>query len=225
MKKSEPKVLWLLVFTLVACSPGQKKNLPAYTSQKNKQQDTSRYADLFPSVIEDLNKKHFTGKGSYYMLTQFSDSTVKLVWGNDAIKRVCDDPFDFMFAERLSVKWENKNYLILDYYTGSNAWINVALPLKKQEQVQEFRNGLCFDEKNNYLVTEEVGDTVLSVHNLKTRQEQFIIEKQRPCESGMNYGCIDSISIHDGVLYYKWVTPRMDIKPNRKVERREQLKI
>lgn len=219
------KTLSVFILTLAACSSGLQENTSKDTSHVAGQQDTSHYADLYPSVIQDLNKKHIAPNGSYCILTQFSDSTVKITWGNDSIKRVYNKPLDFMFTERLNVKWENKDYMILDYNTGSNAWLNVVFPLNSKELVQEFGNGLSFNEKGNYLVTEGVGDTVLAVHNLKTQQEQFIIEKQRPCESVTNYACIDTINIKDKVLYYKWVTPRTDITPNSKVERHRRLKI
>ena len=122
------KVLWFLILTLAACSSGQRNNLSADSMQKTKPKDTLHYADLYPLVIQNLKKKNITQNGSYYMLTPFSDSAVKITWGNDTIKRVYVEPLDFMFAERLGVKWENKEYLILNYNTGSGAWLNIVLP-------------------------------------------------------------------------------------------------
>lgn len=214
-----------LILTLSSCSPSQKKDAPPKLTEKVTAPDSSHYADLFPSVIQDINKKHSAKNGSYYMFTQFSDSSVKITWGNKNIKRVYDEPLDFMFAERISIKWQNKDYLILDYFTGSGAWTNVALPLNSDEKVQEFANGLYFDKKDNYLITEEVGDPILSVHNLKTQKEQFVSELYRPCESSSNSACIETISIHNKVLHYKWVTPRTDLSPNTKYERQVPLKI
>ncbi|SFQ19372.1 hypothetical protein SAMN05444277_106204 [Parafilimonas terrae] len=220
-----PKILWVLVLTLVACSSGQQSNYAADTSQVARQQDTSHYADLYPLVIQDLNKKHVTESGSYYMLTQFSDSAVKITWGNDTIKRTYDEPLDFMFAERLNVKWENKNYLILDYSTGSGAWLNVVLPLNNMEQVQEFNNGLCFDKKYNLFVTEEFADTVLAVRNLKTKATQFVIEKEKPCDAGSNDACLDTISISSKMLYYKWTTPHKYSDKKSSIEKRVRVTI
>jgi hypothetical protein len=219
-------VLMFLLLTLAACSSRQPNDLSQDSLQIPDGKDTSQYIRHNAAMARDyLNKKTPSKNGSYFLLTQLSDSTAKINWGNDTLKREYEEPLDFMFVNRLSVKWENGDYLILDYFTGTNAWTNVALPLNKREQVQEFGNGLCFDEKDSYLVTQEVGDTIMAVHNLKTRQEQFIVEKQRPCESVMNYACLDTINIRDKVLYYKWVTPRTDITPNSKVEKRVRLKI
>jgi hypothetical protein len=201
------KVLWLLVLAFAACSSGQQNNFSADTLQKTKLRDTSNYADLFPLLIQNLNKKNTTENGNYYMLTKFSYSAVKIIWGNGTFKRVYAEPLDFMFAERLRVKWENKDYLILDYNTGTGAWLNLVLPLNNNEYTKAFNNGLCFDKKYNLFVTEEFADTILAVHNLKTQLTQFVIEKQKPCDAPTNEDCLDTIGISNKILYYRWTTP------------------
>jgi hypothetical protein len=220
-----PKVLCLLVLTLSACSSRQQNNSSTDTSQKSKPQDTSHYADLYPLVIQNLDKKHLGENGSYYMLSQFSDSAVKIIWGNDTIKRTYDEPLDFMFAERLRIKWENKDYLILDYNTGSGAWLNVILPLNNKEQVQVFDNGLCFDKKYNLFVTEKFDDTVLAVHNLRTQATQFVVEKEKPCDAATNDACLDTIGISNKLLYYKWTTPHKYSEKKSSVEKRVRVTI
>jgi hypothetical protein len=215
------KFLRLLLLILVACSSGQQQNnLAADTLQKAKLQDTSHYADLYPLVIRDLNKKIVTENGSYYILTRFSDSTVKITWGNDKTKRIYDEPLDLMFAERLRVKWENNDYLILNYNTGSGAWLNVVMPLNNNEHVQEFNNGVCFDKHHNLFVTEEFSDTVLAVRNLKTQETQFVVEKDRPCDAASNNACLDTIGIDKKVLYYKWTTPYKYSEKKSSIEKR-----
>lgn len=220
-----PKVLLLLVLTISACSSEHRNKAHADISQQTATKDTSRYADLYPLVIQNLNKKNVTQNGSYYMLTQFSDSTLIITWGNDTIKRVYDKPLDFMFAERLRIEWDNKDYLILRYSVGSMAWMTVAFPINSKEQVQVFDNGLSFDPKNNLLAREHWQDTVLIVQNLKTHQKQFIIEKEKPCGAiGSSY-CIDSININNKVLYYKWVTPHKLGDKKKTIDKRIRLTI
>lgn len=220
-----PKILSLLVLILAACSSGQRSKPHVDTSQETKTINTSRYADLYPSVIQDLDKKNVTQNGSYYMLTQFSDSAVKIVWGNDTIKRVYKEPLDFMFAERLRIEWNNKDYLILRYGVGSGAWETVAFPINNKEQVQVFDNGLSFDIKNNLLAAEHWQDTVLIVQNLKTHQKQFIIEKEKPCDAVGGSSCIDTININDKVLYYKWTTPHKFSEKKKTIDKRVRLTI
>ena len=182
--------------TLAACSSNEEVDIRV---------DVVRKSEIIKGY---LNRKNITKNGCYYMLQQVSDSTIKIIWGNDTLKRIYDEPLAFMFVERLSVKWENKNYVILNYGTGTSAWSNVVLPIDTKQQVQIFTNGIYFDLKSNLLVTEEVGDTILAVRNLKTLQSQFVIEKGQRCASANNSDCIDTVSINDKTLYYKWVTPR-----------------
>jgi hypothetical protein len=219
------KVFWILVLTLVACSSRQQRKLQTDTPQYTKSKGTSHNVDHFPFIQQKLNKKNVTANGNYYMLTQSTDSTVKITWGNDSITRVYDEPLDFMFAERLKVEWNNKDYLILRYGVGSGAWETVAFPMNNIEQVQVFDNGLCFDTKYNLLGMEQFEDTVLTVQNLKTGQIQFIIEKQKPCDAASNSACIDTISIRNKVLYYKWITPHKFSDKKNSIEKHVRLTI
>ena len=219
------KISWFFVLTLVACSSGQQGNFYADTLQQTKTKDTSHYADLFPFLEQDLNKKNVTTNSNYYLLTQSTDSTVKITWGNDTIKRVYEEPLDFMFAERIRIEWNNKDYLILRYGVGSGAWETLAFPMNNKEQVQVFDNGLSFDTKNNLLATEHWQDTVLIVQNLETHQKQFIIERENPCDAAGSSSCIDTININNKVLYYKWTTPHKFSDKKSSIEKHVRLKI
>jgi hypothetical protein len=97
--------------------------------------------------------------------------------------------------------------------------------MNSKEQVQVFDNGLCFDAKYNLLGREQFDDTVLAVQNLKTGRSQFIIEKEKPCDAGSNSACIDTISIENKVLYYKWVTPHKSSDKKTNIEKRFRLTI
>jgi len=217
------KVLCFFILISAACSPAQQEKPSADTLQQTK--DTSKYADLFPFIETGLNKKNLETNGNYYMLTKVSDSTVKITWGNNTITRLYDETLDFMFAERLRVQWNNKDYLILRYGVGSGAWETVTLPINNKEPAQVFDNGLCFDSEYNLLGTEQFGDTVLTIQNLKTGRKQFITEKERPCQSVNNSACIDTISISNKTLYYKWVTPHTAADKKTTIEKRIRLTI
>jgi len=83
-----------------------------------------------------LNKKTWTTNKAYYVVTQATDSTVFLYWGNDNFKRQYHYDFDLSSAEKLHIKWTSKNYLILQYATGSGVWVDIALPIDKEEKSQ-----------------------------------------------------------------------------------------
>ena len=235
------KFLWFSVLVLAACSSRQDRKSAAQTSQQHNSKFTYRMVidtslseiDHYPSLRDELNKKNFTKNGNYYMLVPFSDSAVKIAWGNDTLKKVYDKPLDFFSAYKLcGVKWENKNYLILVQSQGSDAWTNFVLPLNNIDQPKVIYNGLCFDTINNLIVSEGLPwndpllhDTVLVAKNLKTGQSQFITEKDRSCDAGFRHSCIDSISIHNKLLYYKWSIPNNIDENKKSVERRIKITI
>jgi hypothetical protein len=86
-------------------------------------------------------------------------------------------------------------------------WFFVLIPLNNKDQVQEVFNGIYFDKKYNLLITEAYEDTVFAIRNLKTQAIQFVIEKERPCDASTNDICLDSVSMSNKVLYYRWTTP------------------
>jgi hypothetical protein len=178
-------------------------------------QKTNQF-DSYPTVKAALNKKVWISGKSYYLITKSTDSTIHLYWGNDTIKRVYQSDLQLWIAERLHKKWASKDYLILQYGTGSGSWMNIVLPFNPNEKIQEFSNGLCFDPANNLIGVEQYGDTILVVKNLKTNKLQYIIDKQHICDAASNNSCIDTVGIKNKLLYIKWATPN-NFDENKKV--------
>jgi hypothetical protein len=218
-----PKVLWIVILTQFACSSEQQNSSNADTSLQLT--DTSHDINQLSLLRQDLNKKHINESGSYYMLTKQSDSTIQVIWGNDTLKREYSEPLEFMFAERIHKQWSNNDYLILQYGTGTGAWQNLVLSLNSREPVQVVDNALSFDSAHNILAVEQFGDTVFTVYNLKTQQRQFIIERARPCGAAQNSACIDTVSVNNKELYYKWATPHRYSDRKRSLEKRVRLTI
>ena len=164
--------------------------------------------DDYTTVKEALNKKVWSSSKNYYSITKATDSTVHLIWGNGTLKRMYNEDLDsWPAAERLFIKWSNKDYLVLEYWTGSGVWVDLILPMNKKEMVQEFGNALCFDKVYNLLGIEHIGDTILSVENLKTRKTQYVIDKKHKCDGAFNSSCMDTVAIKNKILYIKWVVP------------------
>lgn len=216
------KVLWLIILVLLACSSGQQNKPNVDTAAHPSAMLNS---DQFSLIQQALDKKEMNENGSYYMLTRKSDSTVQVIWGNDTLMREYSKPLELMFAERIHKEWNNNDYLILQYGTGSGTWQNLALPLNSKDSVQVFENALSFDTAHNILAIEQLGDTVFTVHNLKTQQKQFIIESARPCDAAQNSACIDTLSIINKELYYKWLTPNKYSDKKSSLEKRVRLSI
>jgi len=163
----------------------------------------------YPELQERLGKKEFTPQKNFFFLNKSSDSTCRVIWGNNKVTRSGADEIDFYLANRLHYQWENSKYLILKGGTGSGAWVNIVLPFDKSEKVKTFDNMLCFDPENNLVAFQYFDDTVLVVQNLKTYQKQYIVLENSTCEAASNLFCIDSVGIKNKELYLKWVTSNL----------------
>jgi len=181
--------------------------------------------DEYSTIKAALNKKVYSSNKSYYMMIKATDSTVHLFWGNDTLKRMFGEELSLWpAAERLFIKWYNKNYLILEYSTGSETWTDILLPLDKKQKTQEFYNGIYFDKTDNLFVFEGYSDTILVVKNLKTKREQFIIDKKHCC-AVYNDVCIDSVRIKNNLLYLEWTPDNCSDNNNKTFTKKIKLKI
>jgi hypothetical protein len=61
--------------------------------------------------------------------------------------------------------------------------------------------------KHRYCCWTRPSDDTTLPSNLKTQATQFVVEKEKPCDDAINDACLDTISISNKVLYYKWTTP------------------
>lgn len=186
---------------------------------------TSNQLDNYPAVKSALNKKNWTASKSYYLIAKATDSTIYLYWGNNSFKRRYNSELDLSSAEKLHVKWANKQYLILEYGTGSGVWIDIILPIDKEEKVQEFANGECFDKIYNLFTYQGYNDTIVIVRNLKTKTQQFIIDEEHKCDAVLNSSCIDAIEIKNKTLYIMWVTPNNFINKKKTYNKKIKLQI
>ena len=187
--------------------------------------DTVDIMKAYPELAERLGKIESTPLGNYFILTLATDSTCKLEWGNKKIKRQSTRDYFFNEARRLHLDWENNEFLVLKVGQGSDTWINIFLPLDNGEQEQVIGNALTKDKDKNLVVAEyPSSDTTMIIHNLKTKEVQYIIETNK-CGSAFNHYCIDTITFTNKGLYYKWTLPdKLDDNPKR-YDRRVEIKI
>jgi len=45
------------------------------------------------------------------------------------------------------------------------------------------------------------------VENLKTKKQQFVIDKEHRCGSYSNNNCLDEVEIKNQFLYFNWAVP------------------
>jgi hypothetical protein len=172
----------------------------------------------------DFYKINSTKFGNSWQLIKTSDSTFKIQWTSNSRIKETTSEFETHLSERFHVVMENADFIALRAERGSDAWFDIYLPLNENEPAFSLENPLAYDEINNFVAVEELGDTILKIINLKTKHEQPIIEKSNPCSSAFNHYCINSISFSNGSLHYKWTTPNK-IDSNKYVEKKVIIKI
>lgn len=172
----------------------------------------SSYFNLTAQNKSDLKAIDFyqvnsTKLGNTWQLIKTNDSTFKIHWSSNNIARETTSEFDSFLSERFHLVMENADFIALRAGTGSDTWFDVYLPLKAKEKEFSLQNSLAYDDKNNFVAVEEIGDTIMQIVNLKTKKRQPIIEKPNSCSSAFNHYCIKSVSFSNGILLYKWITP------------------
>ena len=213
---------------LLSCqnSSSQSKNVKQTTDTTNTEAIVS--SDTIGVVTDHymdtslLNKKN-SSKYGYYMFTRSTDSTVNLIWGNDTFSRQIVESTDTRILQRISLMWESPDFLILQYGTGSQEWINIALPLNKTGKDLAFSDGFDFDSVRNMVFCPGFVDTALIVRNLRTGQSQNVIQKGIRCGAANYMNCIVGVSIDSGYIYYTW-QPDLD-KEDEAYERTTKLRL
>ena len=146
---------------------------------------------------------------SYYKIIPFNKDSSKIIWGNSTIKneQILDN--FVLNKEKLRIKWSNKNFMISQIGTGSNAWTNLILPLKKNSKVIGTDELLAFDSKNNLIARYNYNSDhyPIEIKNLKTKKTDSFKINLKKCESSNITNCIDSIYFKNDSLKLIWKTP------------------
>jgi hypothetical protein len=219
-----------LLCLFVSCSSEERK--PEVTSDNRELVPyPEKYAkdkfSPYPEMAGILDSINSTPNGGFYKLIPYTDSTCKIEWGNTKVKRVSKDDYHFHAARRFSLEWENKDFIVLESWTGSDSRFNVILPLDSLSKESEIWNPIAFNKRKNLIAQEGYGfsDTIVILQNIKTGKSQPIIDKMNKCESAFNHYCIDSISIQNKEVYIKWVLPHKMTDDFKVIEKRVMIKI
>jgi hypothetical protein len=214
-------LLVLITLGMVSCNVKQATHEDNEVSKK----DTIDLIKLYPELAERIEKIESTPLGNYFKFTLMTDSSCKIEWGNKRTKKQSSREYYFSEARQLHFDWENEDFLVLRAGRGSDAWFNVFLPLDSVGQDEIIENTLTQDKRRNLVVAEFLAtDTTMVIHNLKSKEFQYVIETDK-CSSVFIHYCIDTIAFIDKGLYYKWTLPnKLDDNPKR-YERRVRIKI
>lgn len=200
---------------------------------KMKQVNISKEAvlsDTFKTFFSQYLPEHWTDKyfddGSYVKMKQVTDSRIIIRWGNKEFEKIVPDTvLNSVLEERLHFDWKNEDFIVFSFGCGSPCWGALILPLNKGIAATSFMHQYDYDKENNLVARFDSDYESLIVENLKTHDKQIIAKRDSTCESAFAGFCLDSVSLKNKILYYKWSTPNSFAKDKKSKEYRIKINL
>jgi hypothetical protein len=164
-----------------------------------------------------------TPMGTTIKLKIISDSSYLIQWGDSMRLKTYPQIFYLDGHETWMPYFiaENKDYVVLRKGCGNPCWLGYFLPLNDSLKPHCITEYLDFDLDNNLVAW--VKDTnVIQILNLQTdSMENHIINN---CSSAFLGYCLDSVSVKNRTLKYKWI-PKTTIDSDKGIVKEEKIKI
>ena len=186
---------FLTVICFFGCSPTSTEKPKQITTKK------INYLDIYPEMKGILNGQSFDAEGNSWTIIPYTDSTCKIEWTTEKFDRKTNSDFHFHIARHFESVWDNLKFKSIRTHTGSDSWFEIYLPLDTNKSEIIIENPLARDRGKSLIVSEGLGDTLVFITNLVTKERKAILEKEFKCESTFWHYCIDSISINNSELY------------------------
>ncbi|MFA5300736.1 MAG: hypothetical protein WC389_21310 [Lutibacter sp.] len=188
-----------ITLLIVSCIPKNKEKLI-------KNQETN-YADtvLFKDSI-------------YLFFENLSDSTYRLIWGNNELKNTSIDTIHVFPNGKLNLEYFNSKAIIVRQGCGSSCFFAYVLPIFQNVKEKLYMYPLAFDTTNNLIAYgNDKNDLLLTIENYISYKKMNINEDF--LKGPFSGFCIDSIFFQSNGLFIKWknsddelVTKLFDIK-------------
>lgn len=161
--------------------------------------------------------------GVVVKLKVVTDSTYHIQWGDSLNLKTYPDLFPMDGYETRIPLFiaENSDYIVMRQGCGNACWVGYFLPLKESLQPEMIHEYLDYDLDNG-LVAFVKDTSTIEIVNLKTGQTED--HQTDGCTSAFPGYCIDSLSIKNRILKYKWI-PDTYIKSHKGTVRVERIKI
>jgi len=207
-------------FSLASCS----QELVVETSELIAENETDLIADW---PILDTSKRQI--EHGYYQFIMQPDSTIRIAWGNESFRNISKEFFEwdwFFWKVQDAFLMSTKDYFVMRYGTGSDIWTDIVFLWKPNSQEQYFNEVLAYDYEKPIMVCAGNGEvTIMHICNFLTRKEQVVLRNHSECESAMQWYCIDSISLSNGFLYYRWNETANEQDKSTLIERKVKIKV
>ncbi len=132
-----------------------------------------------------------------------NDSSYLLQWGNSLNLKTFPDTFNLDGHETYIPKFidENEDYIVMRKGCGNPCWIGYFLPINDSIKPISIYEYLDYDLENNLVAY--INGNSIEIVNLKSKQTE--VHGTKDCISAFIGYCIDSLSIKNRILSYKWI--------------------
>lgn len=146
-----------------------------------------------------------TPLGAIFRLKIITDSTYVIQWGDSLSLKTFPVAFYLDGHETWIPKFidENKDYIVMRQGCGNPCWIGYFLPLDDSIKPGMFHEYLDYDLNNNLIVYVK-SSKIIGITNIKT--DQIEDHKIEGCTSVFLGYCIDSLTIKNRILKFKWIS-------------------
>jgi hypothetical protein len=202
------RVLFISLFLFLLTSCHQKKPAILPTTQDSQIADSIDGKNSWISYFQTVK----TPNGVFIKLKINNDSTYLIQWGDSLNLRTYPQRFEWDGHESRIPRFidENKDFVVMRQSCGNPCWIGYFLPLIDSLEPRSINEYLDFDLNNN-LVASIKETNIIEIVNLKSNLTED--HKTKGCVSAFLGYCLDSLSIRDKTLKYKWI-PTTKINSN-----------
>ena len=179
------------------------------TQAKSQIEDCLTQYSGYDTVSSNGNFIKYHLKYEYLTKYHIKNNYVSLEYGNRSFHRFLKEKFECQTADSRipSLEWDNNDFICLRYGCGSPCWGVLILPLDSTDSARNIMYELAFNTPDNLIVyLDNDHYEKIVVENLKSKVKQ-VIEVPLKCDAAFLGACIDSISIKNKELYYRFAVP------------------
>jgi len=177
--------------------------------------------------LEPFSAYDTVSKNNNYVKYHVINKSATIEYGNNSMHRYLNEKYSCAIADARvpHFEWDNKDFIGLRFGCGSPCWGTIVLPLNLTDSVRVILYNLDVDPKNNIIVYlgGENYDKLI-VENIKTKSKQIIELNKKNCSAAFIGYCLDSVSINEGELYYRFIEQDNVAKDRKMTEYRIKIK-
>jgi len=150
-----------------------------------------------------------TKKGNFFKKKSINDTLFVWSCGRDKVEVVIDTFSCSETTGKYKKDWETKNFIALIKPCGTNCWINIIVPLKKNTPII-YKSYSCIDIKNMNIVS--IIDNSFLLENLIDNKSRYIQIENLEQINGLPIFNIYNIKLKNNLLIYNVIYSNGSVK-------------